>query len=86
MRAALQRDRARLDRQKASADLAYRSTTLTAREREVAQAVGQGMRNKAIAVHLDIAEITVKIYRASIMKKLGAQSLAELIRMLDQIG
>lgn len=59
---------------------------LTEREQEILALVVTGLLNKEIGMKLGIAEITVKIHRGRVMKKMGAQSLAELIRMADMIG
>lgn len=61
-----------------------RIATLSPREREVMVRVVRGMLNKNIAAELDIAEITVKVHRRHVMEKMGAQSLAELVRMVDR--
>jgi FixJ family two-component response regulator len=60
--------------------------TLTSREREVLTLVASGLMNKQIAAELGLAEITVKIYRGQIMKKMGARSLADLVRMAEALG
>lgn len=61
-----------------------RIATLSPREREVMRRVVRGMLNKKIAAELAIAEITVKVHRRHVMDKMGAQSLAELVRMVDR--
>ena len=58
-----------------------RVTTLTAREQEVFQLVAAGVANKAIAGDLGISERTVEVHRAQVMKKLGAKTLAQLVRI-----
>ena len=60
--------------------------TLTYREREVLALVASGLMNKQIAAEIGLAEITVKIHRGHIMKKMGARSLADLIRMAETLG
>lgn len=60
--------------------------TLTPKEYEVFLQVITGLPNKNIADKLDTAEKTVKVHRASIMKKMGAQSVADLVRMADRAG
>jgi FixJ family two-component response regulator len=62
-----------------------RFETLTPREREVMILVAAGFMNKQIAAQIGLAEITVKIHRGRIMKKMGAQSLAELVRMSEAL-
>lgn len=61
-----------------------RIATLSPREREVMRRVVRGMLNKKIATELSIAEITVKVHRRHVMDKMGAESLAELVRMVDR--
>jgi FixJ family two-component response regulator len=58
---------------------------LTPREREVLGLVARGLLNKVIADRLGVVESTVKIHRGRVMKKLGAASLAELVRMSDDL-
>ena len=59
---------------------------LTAREREILAYVTSGRLNKQIAADLGVAEITVKVHRAQVMRKMAARSLADLVRMADQLG
>jgi len=59
--------------------------TLSAREREVLALVSSGLMNKQVAAELGLAEITVKIYRGHIMKKMGARSLADLVRKAEAL-
>jgi FixJ family two-component response regulator len=84
----LQLDRARREQQKPLAELKARFKTLTPREQEVIRFVSSGLMNKQIAGRLDVSEITVKVHRGNAMRKLGAKSLADLIRMtqLLQLG
>lgn len=60
--------------------------SLTAREREVMALVSTGMRNKRIAGVLGISEITVKVHRVHLMRKMQTTSLPELVRIADQLG
>ena len=83
---AIERDRKRRQDDKIVANLRGLLETLTAREREVLALVSSGLMNKQIAAELDLAEITVKIHRGHIMKKMGAKSLADLVRMAERLG
>jgi FixJ family two-component response regulator len=60
--------------------------TLTSREREIMTFVTAGLMNKQVAGNLGLSEITVKIHRASVMKKMGCQTLADLVRMASLLG
>jgi FixJ family two-component response regulator len=84
--AAIERDRKRREVEKTVANLQSLFEALTAREREVLALVASGLMNKQIAAELGLAEITVKIYRGHVMKKMGAGSLADLIRMTETLG
>jgi len=79
------RDRARLDDEKSMAVLRVRFETLTAREREVMARVVTGRLNKQIAGELGISDITVKVHRAQVMRKMKASSLPDLARMADKL-
>jgi len=59
---------------------------LTPREKEVIELVASGLMNKQIAAKLGVTEITVKVHRGNIMRKMGARSLAELVRMSDALA
>jgi FixJ family two-component response regulator len=83
---AIQRDRERRDRERALSKLRGAFQTLTHRERDVVTLVVRGLMNKQIAAELEISEITVKVHRGSAMRKMGARSLAELVRMVDAVG
>ena len=81
-------DRDRIARQKRLelAELQKHYNLLTPREREVLPFVVAGFANKVTAADLGISEITIGVHRGQIMRKMGAKSLAELIRMADKIG
>jgi len=83
---AIDRDRKRREADKTVASLRALFDTLSSREREVLGFVAAGLMNKQIAAELDLAEITVKIYRGHVMKKMQARSLADLIRMTEALG
>jgi len=83
---AIDRDRKARKETKILADIQSRFDTLTPREREVMTLVAAGLMNKQIAAEIGLAEITVKIHRGRIMKKMGARSLAELVRMSEALG
>jgi FixJ family two-component response regulator len=85
VRVALDRDRERREREQSVSRLRVRLATLTAREREVIALVTSGLMNKQIAGELGVSEITVKVHRGNLMKKMGAKSVAELVRMADML-
>ena len=82
----LARDRAWLEEAKAMAALRSRFETLTPREREVMALVVTGRLNKQIAYDIGISEITVKVHRGQVMRKMNAASLPDLARMADKLG
>src|SRR6202045_2358610 len=83
---AIERDRKRRESEKAVAGLRRLFETLTTREREVMVLVTAGLMNKQIAAELGVSEITVKIHRGHTMKKMGARSLADLVRTAEVLG
>jgi FixJ family two-component response regulator len=86
VRLGLERDRVRREGERSIADVRARFASLTPREQEVMGFVTSGLLNKQIAGEMLVAEITVKLHRGSVMRKMAAKSLAELVRMADILG
>lgn len=86
VRVAIERDRKRREADKIIANLKILFETLTPREREILALVSSGLMNKQIAAELGLAEITVKIHRGHIMKKMDAKTLADLLRKAEILG
>jgi len=84
--AALERDRKRRSDAKAMLELQEMFNSLTGREREVMGFVTGGLLNKQIAHQLGLSEITVKLHRGSVMRKMQARSFADLVRMAELLG
>ena len=85
VRIALEKDCERRERKKEVSDLKARYNSLTPREQEVISMVVSGMLNKQIADQLATAENTVKVHRSRAMEKMQAQSVAELVKMIDKL-
>lgn len=85
IREALEKDRVRLRQDASTADLLERFATLSAREREVMALVARGRLNKQVAAELGLSEITVKVHRGQVMRKMRADTAADLIRMADSL-
>jgi FixJ family two-component response regulator len=83
---ALERDRTRRTAEQRLADIRSRLERLSPREREVLALVTTGFKNKQIAFQLSVAEITVKAHRGQVMQKMGAQSVADLVKMTEALG
>jgi FixJ family two-component response regulator len=86
VRIALDKDRARWENDRRTRDLRVKFEALSAREQEILALVTVGLMNKQVAAELGVSEVTVKVHRHNIMKKLGAKSLAQLVRISDSIG
>ena len=84
--AALEQDRAKRQQEEEMATLRQRWESLTPREREVLPLVVSGLLNKQIAAEIGTSETTVKVHRGQLMRKMGADSLAELVRLAERIG
>lgn len=83
---ALEADRKQLESDHSIADLAAHYESLTAREKEVMAYVTKGLMNKQIAGELGLSEITVKIHRGHVMRKMAVKSLADLVRAAEKLG
>ena len=82
----LEKDEAKRRSQKASATVRAQYESLTAREQEVIGLVTAGLMNKQVAAEMGVSEITVKVHRGNAMRKMKANSLADLVRMVDMLG
>jgi FixJ family two-component response regulator len=83
---AIEADRTRRSSQQASSGVRDSYGRLSPREREVMTLVTRGLMNKQVAHELGLSEITVKLYRGQAMRKMGAGSLADLVRMAELLG
>jgi FixJ family two-component response regulator len=85
VRVALDRDGGRRNENEKLRDLRARHESLSPRESEILTLVCSGLMNKQVAAQMGVSEVTVKVHRHNLMKKLGARSLAELVRMADRL-
>jgi len=84
--AAIQRDEKRREQENRLRDLKAHFSSLTTREREIMALVASGLMSKQIAAQIGLSEITVKVHRSHIMRKMGARSVADLVRMAEALG
>jgi FixJ family two-component response regulator len=82
---AIKRDSKRRDSEKSLAGLRGLFDSLTTREREIMMHVTAGLMNKQVAAELGLSEITVKIHRGHLMRKMGLRSLADLVRAAEAL-
>ena len=83
---AIQRDQKRREHEQAVAEMRTHFASLTPREREIMALVASGLMSKQIAAQIELSEITVKVHRSHLMKKMGARSVADLVRMAEALG
>ena len=86
VQAGIEQDRARRQEATSVAEVQERFNSLTPREREIFKLVVSGRRNKQIAADVGLSEMTVKVHRSQITRKMGAKSLVDLVRMADKLG
>lgn len=84
--ASIEKDRQRRETDRAISGVETLYQTLTAREKEVMALVASGLMNKQVAAEIGLSEITVKIHRGNVMRKMAARSLADLVRMAGTLG
>ncbi|WP_445215992.1 response regulator transcription factor [Bradyrhizobium sp. Pa8] len=85
IRHGIERDRRRLEREGMLCEARQRLETLTAREREIMMLMAEGLIAKQIAAKLDVSDVTVKVHRARMMRKLGLRSPIEMLKLIDSM-
>ena len=83
---ALERDRRRRSEEQSNSDMRARFESLTPREREIMSLVTAGLMNKQVGGRIGISEMTVKIHRGHVMRKMGTKSLADLVLIAENLG
>jgi FixJ family two-component response regulator len=83
---AIERTQSWHESERAVSELRTKFTSLTHREKEVMAWVTSGLLNKQVAAELGVSEITVKVHRGNVTRKMGAKSLVDLVRMADTLG
>lgn len=83
---ALERARVREEKERAVVELRKKFETLTPREQEVMGWIAGGLLNKQVAAEIGVTEITVKVHRGNVMRKMAAKSFADLVRMAELLG
>ena len=86
IRHAIERDRRRRQEENLFASIRRRFESLTEREREIMALVARGLVNKQIGANLGLSDVTVKVHRGNVMRKMQAASLADLVRMSDRLS
>jgi FixJ family two-component response regulator len=86
VQAGLEQDRARRNTANVTVQLKSAFDSLTSREQEIMKLVTAGLMNKQIAGELGVSVVTIKFHRGNVMRKMGAKSIAELVRMADALG
>jgi FixJ family two-component response regulator len=86
IRHGIERDRRRMEREDTTREARQRVEALTAREREIMLLMAEGLVAKQIAARLGVSEVTAKVHRARMMRKLGLRSPIEVVRLIDSIG
>ncbi len=83
---ALEKDRGRVEAEEQSSEVKTNFASLSPREQEIMGLVTAGLMNKQIAGETGLSDVTVKIHRGNVMRKMGAKSLADLVRMAEVVG